>query len=158
MKVKPINPLMKLIYIPFGILFAFLRKSYIVFMNSYYHRKYHLDKSVRIGYECLLYGNISIGENTYLQRNCSITGKVSIGKDCSIASGVNIRAMIHKKWEGYDKEISKEIIIGNNVWIGANAFIREGVNIGDNTIIGTGAIITKNIPANSVAIGVNIIK
>jgi len=159
MKVKQVNPFMKIVYFPFGVLFAFLRKSYIVFMNSYYHWKYPgIHKDVRIGYECLLYGNISIGSGTYLQRNCGVTGKVSIGKDCSIASGVNIRAMIHKKWEGFDKEISKEIIIGDNVWIGANAFIKEGVHIGKNTIIGTGAIITKNIPANSVAVGVNIIK
>ena len=123
-------------------------------MNSYYHLKYSLDGSVRIGYECLLYGDISIGENTYLQRNCGITGKVSIGKDCSIASGVNIRAMVHKRWEGYDKEISKEIIIGNNVWIGANAFIKEGVQIGDNSIVGAGAIVTKSVPPNSVVVGV----
>ena len=124
-------------------------------MNSYYHWKYPgIDKDVRIGYECLLYGDISIGEGTYLQRNCGITGKVKIGRDCSIASGVNIRAMIHKKWEGYDKEKSEQITIGDNVWIGVNVFIKEGINIGDNVIIGAGAVVTKDIPSNCFVVGV----
>lgn len=43
--------------------------------------------------------------------------------------------------------------IGNNVWIGAGAVILPGVHIGDNTVIGAGSIVTKDIPANVVAVG-----
>lgn len=43
--------------------------------------------------------------------------------------------------------------IGNNVWIGAGAVILPGVTIGDNSVIGAGSIVTKDIPANVVAVG-----
>jgi galactoside O-acetyltransferase len=43
--------------------------------------------------------------------------------------------------------------IGNNCWIGAGAIIMPGVTIGDNTVIGAGSIVTRDIPANVVAVG-----
>ena len=43
--------------------------------------------------------------------------------------------------------------IGKNCWIGAGALIMPGVTIGDNTVIGAGSVVTKDIPANVVAVG-----
>ena len=43
--------------------------------------------------------------------------------------------------------------IGRNCWIGAGAVILPGVTIGDNTVIGAGSVVTKDIPANVVAVG-----
>lgn len=43
--------------------------------------------------------------------------------------------------------------IGKNCWIGAGAVIVPGVSIGDNTVIGAGSVVTKDIPANVVAVG-----
>lgn len=48
---------------------------------------------------------------------------------------------------------NKPIHIGNNVWVGADVKILKGVTIGDNTFIGAGSIVTKDIPANVVAVG-----
>lgn len=48
---------------------------------------------------------------------------------------------------------NKEIIIDDNVWIGANSAILKGVHIGENSVIGLGSVVTKDIPANSVAAG-----
>lgn len=53
-----------------------------------------------------------------------------------------------------DLEITKPIVIGNDVYIGNNAMIMPGVTIGDRVVIGAGAIVTKDIPSNSVAVGV----
>lgn len=39
------------------------------------------------------------------------------------------------------------------MWIGSNAAILPGVSIGDNTVIGAGSVVTKDIPANVVAVG-----
>ena len=47
-----------------------------------------------------------------------------------------------------------EIRIGNDVWVGANVTILPGVTIGDNVVIGAGAVVTKDIPDNSLALGV----
>lgn len=43
--------------------------------------------------------------------------------------------------------------IGRNCWIGAGAIIIPGITIGDNTVIGAGSIVTKDIPANVIAVG-----
>ena len=43
--------------------------------------------------------------------------------------------------------------IGKNCWIGAGAVILPGITIGDNTVIGAGSVVTKDIPANVVAVG-----
>ena len=43
--------------------------------------------------------------------------------------------------------------IGKNCWLGAGVVVLPGVTIGDNTVIGAGSIVTKDIPANVVAVG-----
>lgn len=43
--------------------------------------------------------------------------------------------------------------IGRNCWIGAGVIVLPGVTIGDNTVIGAGSVVTKDIPANVVAVG-----
>ncbi len=43
--------------------------------------------------------------------------------------------------------------IGKNVWIGAGALILPGVTIGENSVIGAGSVVTRDIPANVVAVG-----
>lgn len=47
----------------------------------------------------------------------------------------------------------KPVHIGNHVFIGMNCMIMKGVTIGDNSIIGAGSIVTKDIPANCIAVG-----
>ena len=43
--------------------------------------------------------------------------------------------------------------IGKNCWIGAGAIILPGITIGDNTVVGAGSVVTKDLPANVVAVG-----
>lgn len=50
-------------------------------------------------------------------------------------------------------QFNRSVRIGRNCWIGAGAVIVSGVTIGDNTVIGAGSIVTKDIPANVVAVG-----
>lgn len=53
-----------------------------------------------------------------------------------------------------DLEITKRICVGDYVYIGIQATIMPGVHIGNNCVIGAGAIVTRDIPDNSVAVGV----
>lgn len=53
-----------------------------------------------------------------------------------------------------DLEITKPIVVGNNVYIGNNVLLLPGVHVGDNVVIGAGAIVTKDIPDNVVVAGV----
>lgn len=53
-----------------------------------------------------------------------------------------------------DLEITKPITVGNDVYIGNNVIILPGVHIGNKVIIGAGAVVSRDIPENSVAVGV----
>ncbi len=53
-----------------------------------------------------------------------------------------------------DLEITKPIVVGNNVYIGARSMIMPGVRIGNNVIIAAGSIVTKDIPDGGVYGGV----
>lgn len=107
-----------------------------------------------------------IGESTKL--NCKVDSfgtepyLISVGEKCLIAGGV--RFFTHdggisvlenlNYFEGCEMDKMARIKIGNNVYLGTGAFVLPGVTIGDNCIIGAGAIVTKDIPDNSVAVGV----
>ncbi len=43
--------------------------------------------------------------------------------------------------------------IGKNCWLGAGVIVLPGVSIGDNTVVGAGSVVTKDLPANVVAVG-----
>ena len=50
-------------------------------------------------------------------------------------------------------EYAKPITIGNDVWFGGGVQVLAGVTIGNNVVIGAGSVVSKDIPANSVAVG-----
>lgn len=50
-------------------------------------------------------------------------------------------------------QFNMPIHIGSNCWLGSGVVVLPGVTIGDNTVIGAGSIVTKDIPANVVAVG-----
>lgn len=83
---------------------------------------------------------------------------IEIGNDVHITSGCMFithdgGTLVVRK-EVPDLELTAPISIGNNVYIGMNSTILPGVSIGNRVIIGTGAVVTKDIPDNSVAVGV----
>jgi acetyltransferase-like isoleucine patch superfamily enzyme len=80
--------------------------------------------------------------------------KITIGKNCAIAPEVIIRDMDEHQILFSEHKISKEIIIGDHVWIGTRAIILKGVTIGDGAVIAAGAVVTKDIPSKCVAAGV----
>ena len=107
---------------------------------------------------------IHIGNNVTVNTNCHIAAlkKITIGDNVLIASNVFISDHSHGRSDFADLatppalrqlDSKGEICIGNNVWIGQNVMILANVNIGDNVIIGANAVVTKDLPANSVAIG-----
>ena len=99
--------------------------------------------------EIHLYGSIHWGSEPWL---------ITIGNGCHITNGVKFithdGGTLLFRDEISDLEITKPITIGNKVYIGNDVIVLPGVNIGNNVIIGAGAIVTKDIPDNSVAVGV----
>ena len=46
-----------------------------------------------------------------------------------------------------------DIHIGRNCWLGAGVIVLPGVTIGDHTVVGAGSVVTRDLPANVVAVG-----
>lgn len=102
--------------------------------------------------------NIEMGENFFMNINGVILdgAKVTFGDDVFIAPNCGFYTAGHPLDAGQRKqglEYAYPITIGNGVWIGAHVCVMPGVTIGDNTVIGGGSVVTKDIPANVVAVG-----
>ncbi len=102
--------------------------------------------------------NIEVGENFYMNVNGVILdgAKVSFGDNVFIAPNCGFYTAGHPldvKLRNQGLEYAYPISVGNNVWIGAGVSVLPGVSIGDNCVIGAGSIVTKDIPANSLAVG-----
>lgn len=100
--------------------------------------------------------NIKVGKSVFINSGCCFQdqGGIVIGDKALIGQQVVIATINHdcdpdKRGNMYPQPV----IIGNCVWIGAHATICPGVTIGDNSIIGAGAVVTRDVPANSIAVG-----
>lgn len=102
--------------------------------------------------------HVHFGNNVYANFNLTMVDDADIyvgsyvmfGPNVTVATaGHPINPVLRRKAMQYNVEVH----IGNNVWIGANSVILPGVTIGDNTVIGAGSVVTKDIPANVVAVG-----
>ena len=101
--------------------------------------------------------NIEIGEKFYSNHNLVIldANKVTFGNNVQIGPNCGFYTSGHPidREARRNVEFAKPITIGNDVWIGGNVCVMPGVKIGDNTVIGAGSVVTKDIPANVVAVG-----
>ncbi|WP_367274289.1 DapH/DapD/GlmU-related protein, partial [uncultured Tenacibaculum sp.] len=87
--------------------------------------------------------------NNYIQANNGIV----FGSNIEFGPGVNIISSNHDN-ANFKKHIkAKPIVIGNNVWIGANSTILPEVSIGNNVVIGANSLVSKDIPSNSIVVG-----
>jgi NDP-sugar pyrophosphorylase family protein len=84
---------------------------------------------------------------------------LTIGNHVFLHKGLTIMTHDWASWVFLDKYSDfipshGKVCIGDNVWFGENVTVLKGVTIGCNCIIGAGSIVTKNIPDNSIAVGI----
>ena len=86
-------------------------------------------------------GGLTIGDRVLVGYNTSI-----------ITSNHRIPTLPDKIF--YAGHIKEEVLVGSDVWIGANCIILPGVSIGSDSVIAAGSVVTKDIPKNSICAGV----
>ncbi|WP_297517224.1 serine acetyltransferase [Flavobacterium sp.] len=93
--------------------------------------------SAQIGHSFYMahFGGIILNSNTIIGNNCNISQGVTIG-----VSGLGVKRGVP--------------IIGNNVYIGANAVIAGKISISDNSLIGACSLVSSDVPENGVVVGV----
>lgn len=101
--------------------------------------------------------NIHIGKKVFINSGCRFQdqGGIVIGDGALIGHNVVLATLNHGLApEDRETTYPAPIVIGRNVWIGANATVLKGVTIGDNAVVAAGAVVTKDVPANAVVGGV----
>jgi len=102
--------------------------------------------------------NLHIGARTFVNYNLTAldVAAITIGEDCQLGPNVQLLTPTHPldPQPRRDKlEAARPITIGDNVWLGGGVIVCPGVTIGDNTVVGAGAVVTRDLPANVVAVG-----
>lgn len=104
---------------------------------------------------------IEIGDNCHFNFGCYVsgTGGLRIGNDCLFAPGVKILTSGHN-FDDLELPIIQQgldmaqVVIEDNVWIGAGAIILQNVTIGSGSVIAAGAVVNKSVDPNTVVAGV----
>lgn len=125
--------------------------------------------SVGLPFICDYGVNIHLGYNVSINMNCTFVdcNKIEIGDNVLIASNVQIYTAAHPvelserltpNWtpeseQYFCRTYALPVKIGSGCWIGGGVIILPGVTIGDGSVIGAGSVVTKDIPANCVAVG-----
>ncbi|MDD3206773.1 MAG: DapH/DapD/GlmU-related protein [Lachnospiraceae bacterium] len=101
---------------------------------------------------------VSIGSGTYINSGLTLIDdyKITIGSKCLFGTNVTLCTTghpIHPELREQGGMYSFPIVIGDGAWIGAGVVILPGITIGENAVIGAGSVVTKDIPANVIAVG-----
>ena len=99
-----------------------------------------------------------IGDYTRIGIHCTVIGPVIIGSHVNLAQGIVLTALNHNFQDTTqlidEQGVSTQtVVIGDDVWIGANAVILPGVTIGRHAVVAAGAVVTKDVAPNTIVGG-----
>lgn len=107
------------------------------------------------------HGTLTIGSHTTINDGCQISAfdAVHIGANCLFAPRVCVLDIDHRfdtrerplRQQGYR---TAPVVIGDDVWLGANAVVLRGVRIGRGAIVGANSVVTHDVPDYAIVGGV----
>ncbi|MEU4689528.1 sugar O-acetyltransferase [Actinoplanes sp. NPDC023714] len=109
-------------------------------------------------FRCEFGSGISIGDHFYANFDCVMLdyGGITIGDHVLFGPRVGIYTSNHAI-DAAERVAggcyAKPVVIGDRVWVGGGVTINQGVTIGENAIIGSGSVVTRDVPANVIAVG-----
>ena len=113
---------------------------------------------IREPFRCDYGLNISIGEGSFVNFDCVFLdlAPIRIGRHTLIGPKVQLLTALHPFDAAQRRtglEAGRPITVGDDCWLGGGVIVCPGVAIGDRSVIGAGAVVTRDIPADSVAVG-----
>lgn len=100
--------------------------------------------------------NIRIGERVFINSGCRFQdqGGIVIGDDCLIGHNVVLATLNHALDPAHRGDMHPApVVIGSNVWLGANVTVLPGVTIGDDAVVGAASVVTRDVPVGAVVVG-----
>ena len=102
--------------------------------------------------------HLHLGNGVYINFNLTLVddGYIYVGDKVMFGPNVTITTANHPiepELRARGLQYNRDVYIGRNAWIGAGAILLPGVHIGENAVIGAGSVVTRDIPANVVAVG-----
>ncbi|WP_309067701.1 DapH/DapD/GlmU-related protein [Microbacterium sp.] len=100
--------------------------------------------------------NITLGRRVFINSGCAFQdqGGITIGDDCLIGHNTVFATLNHDLDPARRGDLlPAPIVIGRNVWIGANVTVLPGVTIGDDAVVAAAAVVTKDVPSGAVVVG-----
>ena len=119
-----------------------------------------LGPGVSIAAHAFVHGPVVLEAGVSINARVSLDGGaagIHIGEGSRIATGATLYAFDHGL--APDRPVrsqpvtSRGIVLGKDVWVGANAGITDGVRIGDHAVVGMGAVVTRDVPAWAIVAG-----
>ena len=126
-----------------------------------------IGRNCHFGPDCSLWTegenvSIIIGDNVTFTRKVQLNAQekemcIKIGNDCMFSNRIVVRTSdshpIYSSLTGERINLPSSVIIGEHVWVAPNSKIMKGVHIENGAIIGSDTMVTKDIPANVLAVG-----
>ena len=102
--------------------------------------------------------HVHFGKYIYCNFNCTLVDDthIYVGDYTELGPNVVIATAGHPILPELREQVyqyNAPVRIGRNCWLGAGVIVVPGVTIGDNTVVGAGSVVTKDIPANVIAVG-----
>lgn len=103
-------------------------------------------------------GPVVIGDRSLIGISCVVIGPVTIGNDVLLAQHVVMSGLNHQFEDisipiNQQKCTTSDIVIEDEVWIGANVVITSGTRVGKHAVVAAGSVVTKDVPPYSVVAG-----
>jgi acetyltransferase-like isoleucine patch superfamily enzyme len=116
----------------------------------------HPTASIRCG------ENITLGRNAHINQYCCVwaskNSRIVLGDNLLMGPGVKIFSSNHRAALGSPMNaqpfVEKDIVIGDDVWLGANSVVVAGVTIGEGAIVAAGSVVTKDVPTYTIVGGI----
>lgn len=142
---------------------AIIRSGSVLYANS------RIGKRFSCGHHVLIRAQCQIGDRVVINHKCTLEGMVTIGHGVKIMAHVYIPSrtrignfvfvgpnctFLNDKYPMRDPSTPKGATLGDGVCVGGGVTLCPGITIGARSFIGAGALVNKDVPPDTLAIGV----